>query len=272
MKILVVGGGAMGQAFARGISTSDNGHVCAVVENDIINAQKCTSFGVTVFESIVDVVKDPLWADPDVCVVAVKPHDVAGVGVQLQGVIPTTCVAVSIAAGISIATLQESFGNLPLVRAMPNIAASELMSATAMCTSDWISEKHEQDSREVLEALGTVVRVDEELMDLVTAVSGSGPAYFFLLAEYIAAAAEKHGLDVEVAHQLITQTFLGAATMAKEVGSFATLRERVTSPGGTTAAAIDAFKAHDFEAAVFAGVQAALDRGLELDEKNSGKD
>lgn len=272
MKILIVGGGAMGQSVARGITNSDTKHVCAVVEKDIINAQKCEGFGVTVFESIADVTKESGWHDPDVCVIAVKPHDISSVGEQLAHNLATSSVVLSIAAGISLSTLQKCFPGHPVVRAMPNIAASELMSATAMCSADRVSEQNELHAREVLEALGTVVRVDEKHMNLVTAVSGSGPAYFFLLAEFIAEAAEKNGLDREVAQQLIAQTFLGAATMAKENGSFVTLRERVTSPGGTTEAAISSFLENGFEQAVLSGVQAALNRGMELKANDPSED
>ncbi len=272
MKILVIGGGAMGQSVARGITNSDNKHVCAVVEKDIINAQKCESFGVTVFETIDDVTAESGWHDPDVCVIAVKPHDVATVGTQLGNVLDASSVIVSIAAGISLSTLQECFPGHPVVRAMPNIAASELLSATAMCSADRVSEQNEAHAREVLEALGTVVRVDEEHMNLVTAISGSGPAYFFLLAEFMAQAAEKNGLDSEVTHQLIAQTFLGAATMAKENGSFATLREQVTSPGGTTEAAISTFLELGFEEAVVSGVESALERGVELNAGSPSED
>ncbi len=271
MKILVVGGGAMGQSVARGITTSETKHVCAVVEKDVINAQKCESFGVSVFDSIADVTKESGWHDPDVCVIAVKPHDVASVGDQLSRVLASTSVVVSIAAGISLLTLQKCFPGHSVVRAMPNIAASELLSATAMCSADRVSEQDEAYAREVLEALGTVVRVDEEHMNLVTAISGSGPAYFFLLAEFMAEAAEKNGLDREVAQQLIAQTFLGAATMGMENGSFATLRERVTSPGGTTQAAIETFLEKGFDDAVISGVEAALERGVELNAGNPGQ-
>lgn len=270
MKIIIIGGGAMGQAFARGLG-SDNSNLCAVVERDAHNARVCESLGTRVFSSLSEVANDPQFEVVDVAVIAVKPQDVQNVGSEIRQVFQSQMVLVSIAAGLSIKTLQEHCGEFPIVRAMPNIAASELLSATAMCCADQLSEHDEAKARRVLESLGIVVRVDENQMNLVTAISGSGPAYFFLLAELLANVAEEQGMSKEVAHELIAQTFLGAATMAKANGSFATLRERVTSKGGTTEAAIAAFREHDLANTVSSGVIAAIKRGQELN-RDSGQE
>lgn len=275
MKILIVGGGSMGQAFARGLTQSENMYDCAVVEHEPGNAQKLEVSGVKVLSSIEIASKDPQWSDPQVCVIAVKPIDVPTVGKSLGEFLPKDCVVVSIAAGVKIATLQEVIGDFPIVRAMPNIAASELKSATAYCSADQVSETNLQDARKVLQTLGVVVRVSENEMNLVTAISGSGPAYFFYLSEVLIEAAKQSGMSVEIAHQLVAQAFRGAASMTDENGSFSTLREMVTSPGGTTQKAIESMQESGFEKMVKAAVDAAMARGAELDSAETsgpGKD
>lgn len=271
MNVLIVGGGAMGQAFVKGLSSPGNNYECAVVEKQSLNSTKVKGFGVKVFGSVDEVGLDPQWSQPGVCVIAVKPIDVASVGTELKKWLPNECVIISIAAGMSIASLHETFNKYPVVRAMPNIAASKLMSATAICSADEVTETQLQNAREVLDTLGSVVRVSEEKMNLVTAISGSGPAYFFLLAELMIEAAKQNGMSVEIAHKLVSQTFRGAAAMVEESGSFSSLRKLVTSPGGTTQAAIETMDSKGFGSLVSTAIAAAMSRSYELDAGDAGK-
>lgn len=267
MNILIIGGGSMGQAFARGLSSS--GHTCAVIEKDVINAQKSENLQVRVIPQLVDVQNDLQWANPDAAIIAVKPIDVDNVCEGIRKVINKKCLIISIAAGVTISTLNGLLEGYQIVRSMPNLAASELMSATAMCISDQLSEQNVQNARDVLEVLGTVVRVDEAQMNLVTAISGSGPAYFFYLAEQMTQFAVDNGMDAEIAHQLITQTFIGSAKVAQHDGSFAQLRTVVTSKGGTTEAAIETFEDLAVGQNIRHGINAALTRGKQLNDPPS---
>lgn len=252
----------MGQAFVRGLNASLDNHEVSVVEHDVLNAQQCEALNVAVTATLEQATAE--GQKYDVTILAVKPLDVAAATATIAKELDSTCVIVSIAAGITLDSLSENLSNFPIIRAMPNIAASQLMSATAMCCADRVSEKDEASARTVLEAVGTIVRVNEEEMNLVTAISGSGPAYFFLLTEYIASAAQELGMDAEVTHQLVIQTFLGAAAVIEGNSSFSALREQVTSPGGTTQAAIESFQSEDLEKVIFNGIRAALERASDL--------
>jgi len=265
MNILVVGGGAMGQSFVGGFANSYQDSKVFIVEHNAQNASICEELGVKVFPNIKEA-SDAIGKDGfEVCVIAVKPVDVHEIAQDIAGELDPKTLIVSIAAGVSLNSLGELLDGFPIVRAMPNIAASQQLSATAMSCSPELSEHQEMRARLVLEALGTVVRVNEEHMNTVTAISGSGPAYIFLIAEYLTEIGQELGLSSEVAHQLIVQTLLGASALSDGNGSFAVLRDQVTSPGGTTEAAMNAFKAGHLREVIESGVKAAVSRSAELD-------
>ena len=176
---------------------------------------------------------------------------------------------VSIAAGITCASLQSWVGARPVVRCMPNTPALLRQGVSGLYATAEVSDTQRQQAEQLLSAVGTALWLDQEQqLDAVTAVSGSGPAYFFLLIEAMTAAGEKLGLPRETASQLTLQTALGAARMAvaSDVDA-AELRRRVTSPAGTTEAAIKSFQASGFEAIVEQALQAAATRSAELAEQ-----
>lgn len=265
MNILVIGGGAMGQSFIGGFANSNHNAKVYVVEHSAQNASICQEMGVTVFQTVSQASETVGNDSFEVCVIAVKPADVTEVCTEISSLISPKTLVVSIAAGVSLASLAEVLNGFPIVRAMPNIAASQQLSATAMSCSPELSEREEMKARTVLETLGSVARVNEEHMNAVTAISGSGPAYIFLIAEYLSEIAQELGLSVEVSHQLIVQTLLGAAALSDGTGSFAVLRDQVTSPGGTTEAAIKSFEAGHLREVIESGVRAAASRASELD-------
>jgi pyrroline-5-carboxylate reductase len=154
-----------------------------------------------------------------------------------------------------------------VVRAMPNTPALVDLGITAISPGASCSPQQAEYVESLLSAVGPVVRVPEDLQDAVTATSGSGPAYVFRLVEAMVAGAIDLGVDPAIAHQLVTQTVLGAATMAARPGADpAALRAQVTSPGGTTAAALAVFDAGDLMGLVAEAMRAARDRGRELGE------
>lgn len=210
-------------------------------------------------------------AESDVVVLAVKPQimkEVAqAIATEVQQKKP---LVVSIAAGISQASLSEWLGaDCAIVRCMPNTPALVQTGATALHANQQVNEEQKDLAENILRAVGLALWVkDEKLLDAVTAVSGSGPAYFFLLMEAMEQVALNMGLDEHTARLLIQQTALGAAKIALESSeSPAQLRQRVTSPGGTTQKAIETFQNNHFDDIVEKALIAARDRSVEMSQQ-----
>ncbi len=203
--------------------------------------------------------------DADVVVVAVKPADVLAV---LDGALPVLAegaLVVSIAAGISLADLEAAVPGRPVVRAMPNTPALVGHGVAALAGGSLATEVHVATATRVLGAVGTVVVVAEPLLDAVTGLSGSGPAYVFLFAEAMIEAGVLNGLPRDVATTLVHGTIRGAGVMLTDRGETAeALRAEVTSPGGTTAAGLRVLEAHSMRAAILDAVTAATDRSRDL--------
>jgi pyrroline-5-carboxylate reductase len=207
-------------------------------------------------------------AGADVVVLAVKPQDMAGTTQQLTEVLAQRRpLVLSIAAGIRVADIAGWCGaGVPVVRAMPNRPALNSAGASAIYAAAGLQAEHRTLAETVLGAAGTTVWVSEEsMLDVVTALSGSGPAYFFLLAELMTDAAVKLGMERESALELAIQTLYGSGRMARESdGDLARLRAEVTSKGGTTEAALRSFEAANLRGIVAAALAAATDRGREM--------
>ncbi len=201
-------------------------------------------------------------------VLAVKPQVMRAVCEELASVVQRDRpLVVSIAAGIRVDQLERWLGgDVALVRSMPNTPALIGAGAAGLYANPRCSAAQRALAERILGAAGLCVWIErEDLMDAVTALSGSGPAYFFLLVEALEEAAVAQGLPRETARALATQTAFGAGRMLREDGAApATLRERVTSPGGTTQAALDSFAGDGFRDVVAHAVAAAVHRGREL--------
>lgn len=256
-RLVVVGGGNMGAALIGGLV---NGGWLAdsivVVEIDADKrATLAREFGVGVSPSLVA---------SHGALIAVKPNDASGVCEAIAEL--GTPRILSIAAGISVARLQGAAGkSARVVRAMPNTPALVREGVTAICGSESCDDADFAWAEEILSAVGVVVRVPESQMDAVTAVAGSGPAYLFLLAESMLAAARAEGLPDDVADTLVRQLFRGSGILlAQSPESAATLRERVTSPNGTTAAGLAVFEEHGLREIVHDVVRAAAARSAEM--------
>jgi pyrroline-5-carboxylate reductase len=207
-------------------------------------------------------------AGADVVVLAVKPQDMATTTRQLASVLgERKPLVVSIAAGIRVADIEAWCGaGVPVVRAMPNRPALNGAGASAIYGGPGLDAAHRKLAADVLGAAGTTVWVPaESLLDVVTALSGSGPAYFFLLAELMTDAAVDLGMERDSARELAIQTLYGSGRMARDSdGDLSRLRAEVTSKGGTTEAAVRSFEAANLRAIVAAALSAATDRGREL--------
>jgi pyrroline-5-carboxylate reductase len=262
-RILLIGFGNMGQALVKGwLARGQAAENIAVVEPQSAAQAGARALGVTVIAS------DAMALHrADVIVVAVKPAQVAE-SVAPLGKVPRGCVVLSIAAGKTTAELSRLLGSqAAVVRAMPNTPAAIGQGITALYASDSVSATERRTCEELMTAVGSVEWfADETLMDAVTAVSGSGPAYVFLLIECLAEAGRKVGLAADVAARLATATVAGAGLYARETGLPAVeLRRRVTSPKGTTQAALDVLLAENgFAELLNRAVRAATERSREL--------
>ncbi len=202
----------------------------------------------------------------DVIFLAVKPQQMGKVLSQLHGQIGPRKLVVSIAAGIRLAVLAEGLGpEVRLVRVMPNTPCLIGKGASAYCLGDQATPQDGDLVRQMLGAVGVAYPVEEKLMDAVTGLSGSGPAFVYVMIEALADGGVRMGLPRHVALALAAQTLLGAAEMVLTTGDHpGVLKDRVASPGGTTIAGLQALEAGGLRAALIAAVEAATRRSIEL--------
>lgn len=203
----------------------------------------------------------------DVIVLAVKPQNMSEVLAELKGKVRENQLVLTIAAGVTIASIASQLGERPpIIRSMPNTPALIGHGITGIVAGQHCSDEQRAQAEEILSAAGEIVWLeDESLMDAVTAISGTGPAYYFLLTEALAAAAEALGLPADTADRLASITCFGAGAMlASSPGEAADLRRRVTSPGGTTQAAMVVLEKGEFRDLIFKAAKAARDRSKAL--------
>ncbi len=207
-----------------------------------------------------------LVAQADILLLAIKPQGLPDLMTSLAGAFRPGHVIISVLAGITTRGLEDALGrDLPVVRVMPNTPSLVRAGMSAYCTGRFADDSHAALTAALLASVGESVRVPESLMDPVTAVSGSGPAYLFYLAEAWQAAAQNLGMEPALARTLVNQTILGAAKLLDDsTESAATLRRRVTSKGGTTAAALKVLEDADVADTVNTAIAAACARAQEL--------
>lgn len=263
-RITFIGGGNMAAAIvggliANGASPSD---ITIVDPNADQRARLQERFGVTVSED-----SGAACKNADTIVLAVKPQIIPAVAEQVKAVADLNGkLLISIAAGVTLATLQDLFGEIAIARTMPNTPALLGLGATGLFVNPQTTDAQRVQATEIIEAFGISVIVErEDLLDAVTAVSGSGPAYFFLMIEEMIKAGVALGLPAEEAKALTLQTALCAASMAAK-GDVAPdeLRRRVTSPNGTTHAAIATMQNSGYGALIENAMKACRDRAIEL--------
>jgi pyrroline-5-carboxylate reductase len=264
MLITFIGGGNMATALISGLANPPRAHLKMRVSDPSEEARNHLSetFGVPTFTDSVQAVHDA-----DVIVFAVKPQTMPHVLGQLRGHIRPGQLLLSIAAGVTIESIEKQLGEgLSVVRSMPNTPALIGRGITGATAGENCSALQRGRAEEILTAASEVVWLeDESLMDAVTAVSGTGPAYYFLLTETLAMAARELGLPPETADRLAAITCFGAGAMlASSPDQAAELRQRVTSPGGTTQAAMAVLEEENFRELMFRAVKAARDRSREL--------
>lgn len=261
-SVAIVGVGSMGEMFASGLLRAGwgTGDLTLCVRRPERAEELDERLGVSASLEAATAV-----ADSEVVVVAVKPRDVPALLQQLGEEIREDQVVVSLAAGTPIATYENALGEVPVIRAMPNTPAAVDEAITAYCAGSFVDSTAMEKAESVLSAVGQIIRLGEQHLDAVTAVSGTGPAYAFLLAEALTEAALREGLPHHAATQLVAQTMRGAGIlMLESESSPAALRAQVTSPGGTTAAAMHVLDGGGFRSLVEDAIRAAAARSREL--------
>ena len=266
MKIAFIGGGVMGEAMMKGILGKGLAKPQDITASDI--SQKRLSilnqaYGVRTVSDNREAIRGS-----EVIVLAIKPQNLNEAMKDISG-LPQEQMVLSIVARASIATIAKSLGHNLIVRAMPNVPAQVGEGITVWTTSDKVSQKQKEVARSIWRALGKEIYVnDEKYLDMATAISGSGPAYIFLVIEALIDAAVHIGWPREMAEELVLQTVLGSAHLMQATGKHpAELRNMVTSPGGTTAEGLLRLEAGGLRALLAQAVIAAYEKVTDLEAK-----
>ena len=261
-QVAVVGAGIMGEALiAALISSGVNPELITISEKRVDrSAELIAKYSIRQAPLATNV------AAADALLLVVKPQDMGGVLEEIKGSINPSAIVITFAAGKTISYITEALGTgNPVVRVMPNTPTLVGAGMAAASMGAGVTGTQKQFVLGFLAATGKVIEVTEDLQDAVTATSGSGPAYFFAFVEAMIAGAKDLGLSQSDATTLTIQTIVGAAKLLDESGKSATtLRENVTSPNGTTAAALASFASSDLNSMVATAMKAARDRSQEL--------
>jgi len=269
-RIAVLGAGKIGEALISGLVSSgwrEPAELWATSRRQERVDELSERYGVRATTSNAEAV-----SGATIVVVAVKPQDIAPVLAELGSAIRPGTLVVSLCAGLPTSLYERRLASgVPVVRVMPNTPMLVNEAMSAMSAGRWASAEHLAVVRDLLSHVGQVVEVPEAQQDAVTALSGSGPAYFFYLVEAMIDAGILLGLPRALAGQLIIQSAVGAAKMLAESDEHPVLlREAVTSPAGTTINAIRELEKHGVRAAMLAAIEAARDRSVELGKAHEG--
>jgi pyrroline-5-carboxylate reductase len=260
-RVAILGCGKIGESLLAGLLSSGSTEIVVTARRPERATELHERHGVQALLSNAEAV-----SGASVVVLAVKPQDFEELLESIRGAVTKSQTVLSVAAAIPTAFIERRLGpEVPVVRAMPNAPATVHEGITGLCAGAHASEENVALAQDVLAHLGPVVRVAEPYMDAVTAVSGSGPAYFALLAEAMIEAGILLGLSREISTQLVVQTMLGTAVLLRDEEMHPVeLREAVTSPGGTTIRAIRELEQAGVRAAFLNAIQAAMERSREL--------
>lgn len=269
LKLAFLGTGSMNGAIMRGIIAA--GHAPERITATVRTPSKAVALAEETGVNAIATQDDEnanltAVAEADVVFLGVKPVGILDLCREMAGALKPTAAVVSVAAGITVAAMEAALNDgQPVVRSMPNTPLTVGLGAVGVAAGTGIDEATLGQVVKLYEGAGVVKVVEENLIEAVTAVSGSGPAYIFYMAEAMAAAGEKLGLDAETARELAAATVAGAGRMLAEPGADAAqLRRNVTSPNGTTAAALDSFAASGLEEMVLTAETACVERSREL--------
>jgi pyrroline-5-carboxylate reductase len=260
--IAVIGAGKIGELVLSGLLRAGwpVESLLATARRPERAAELTERYGVRVVDNLVAV------TEADVLAIAVKPQDAEAMFVEIGAKVPAGKLVVSLCAGLPTSFFARLLPpGTPVVRVMTNTPALVDEAMTAISAGAFATEEHLALAEEMFQPLGATIRVPESQQDAVTALSGSGPAYFYLLVEAMIDAGILLGLPRQTAHELIVQTAIGSAVMLRDSGEHPVkLREAVTSPAGTTISAIRELENHGVRAAMLSALEAARDRAREI--------
>lgn len=263
-NMVILGGGNMGSSLLRGVLRAGLTPAARITVVDVHRGKLDEireSYGVNV-----DTAAAAHVPDAGIIILAIKPQTLKEVLDGIRDAVTPDKLIISIVAGVQSTYIRERLGaNNPVIRCMPNIAATVDAAASALSGGPPVREEHFEVAEAIFAAVGEVVRVDERHLDAVTGLSGSGPAYIYMVIEALCDGGVKMGLPREVAMKLATQTVLGAAKLVSETGEHpAALRDQVTTPGGTTIAAIHELEERGLRAMLISAVVTATEQSREL--------
>ena len=261
-RLAILGAGVMGETLLSGLLRSGwtADQIVATDRRVERQVELVARYGITMVEN------EQAVAEADTVILVVKPQDMADLLDEIRDSLKPDTLVISLAAGVDTASIEARLPDgVAVVRVMPNTPAQVDEGMAAISAGSHSDAEHLDRVTEILSATGKVVTVPERYQDAVTAISGSGPAYLFFVVEAMIEAGVHLGLPRDIATQLVVQTMLGSAKLLRETGEHPTvLRERVTSPGGTTAAAVRQLEDHKVRAAFIGAMEAARDRSREL--------
>jgi len=265
-RIGIIGGGAMAEAIIAGIIKAGLAAPGQIMASDLSDGRRehlSNEYHISTTRDNLEPVRNA-----DVIILAVKPYVMGDVLAQAGGHIGEHQTVISIAAGITTGFIEQLLaGKVPVIRVMPNTPLLVGAGATAVCCGRWASDSHRQMALTMFGAVGLAVPVAENLMDAVTGLSGSGPAYMYVIAEAMADAGVRAGLPREISAALAAQTMLGAARMLLETGSHpGVLKDMVTTPGGTTIEGLYALEEGSLRAVIGKAVVSAARRSKQMSE------
>ncbi len=264
-KLGVIGCGNMGSALLSGIKSAGVYQPSEMIfseKDETLVKEKESTLGVTGTSDNAALAKNS-----DIILVVVKPKQLNGIADEIREVIEPDQIIVVVAAGRTIASIKEVFttlavaGSLKIVRTMPNPPAMVGESMTALCVNNHMNEEDIVKVKAIFSAIGKVEVVSESMMDLITGLSGSGPAFIYMMIEAMADEAVRLGMTRDTAYLFASQTVLGSAKMVRDTGTHpGALKDAVCSPGGTTIAGVCALEEAGFRDAIMRGVRAAVER------------
>jgi len=265
-KVAFIGGGAMAEALIRGTTNAGLFKPEQIAVNDVMETRLAylrERYGISPKPSLTELI-----TNIDILFLTVKPQVLPSVLTALTGKVPATTLVVSVAAGVRLAAIEAHLPNVPVVRVMPNTPVAVGAGMAAIALGQHATQDMGEKVAAIFRAVGQAVIVPEGLMDAVTGLSGSGPAYGFLIIDALADAGVRVGLPRQIALQLAAQTMLGAAKMVIDTNSHPMqLRDMVTSPGGTTIAGLHVLEQRGVRGALIDAVLAATKRSEELGNK-----
>lgn len=265
-KITFIGAGQMAEAILAGLVKTESlvkkeNIYVTNKQNDLRLKELHEAYGVTTTRD-----EALLFEGTEMIILSMKPKDAEAALADIKHLVREDQLVVSVLAGVEAAQLESFIGkDIPVVRTMPNTSAMVGASATGVSKGTYATDEHVQMTEDLFQTIGSTVVIPEVDMHGLTSISGSGPAYFYLMVEAMEAAAKEVGLDEKLAKELVLQTFVGASKMLDETGEEpGVLRKNITSPNGTTEAGINSLQQDYFAEIINRCVKSARDRSIEM--------